>query len=179
MGVEANPQPHFKLLASNAVPTDLSGTVVILGEKALAISPGAAGDSLVPLTLADLSPGEAIQLGGRVTRPLEKVGDVAFVCNPVDGIVCIEAGPKIRWKTPLAYGELAGPPTMIEKDWLFTGINGAIWRVAGDSGKEIARFQLGQPLVASTFAWGDRFVLLGKNSVVHLIEKSKLQPAVE
>ncbi len=179
IGVEANPQPHFKLLASNSLPTDLSGRVIILGDKALAISPGAAGDNLLPLTLADLSAGEPIQLGGRVTRSLEKIGEVAFVCNPVDGIVCVEAGPKIRWKTPLAYGELAGPPTMIEKDWLFTSLSGTVWRVAGDSGKEIARFQLNQPLVASTLAWGDRFVLLGRHSVVHLIDKNKLQPAVE
>jgi outer membrane protein assembly factor BamB len=179
VGVQANPQPHFHLAASNDLHKELSGSVITLGDKVLAVAPSSAGDSLLPLAMSDLAPGDPIQLGGRVTRPLEKVGEVGFVCNPVDGLLCIETGPKVRWRTPLAYGELAGPPLPIGNDWLLTSLSGTVWRVAGDSGKEVARFQLGQPLAGPTTAWNDKYVLLGRDSVVHVIDKNKLEPAVE
>jgi outer membrane protein assembly factor BamB/TolA-binding protein len=179
IGVQANPQPHFQLLASADLNTPLSGAIITLGDKVVAASPSAAGDSLLPLALTDLSAGEPIQLGGRITRPLERVGDVGFVSNPVDGLVCIEAGPKVRWKTPLAYGELAGPPLAAGNDWLLTSQNGVVWRVAGDTGKEVARFELNQPLSSSVVVWGERYVLPGRDSVIHLIDKNKLEPSVE
>lgn len=179
VGVEANPQPHFQLRTSGVVGADLSGKVIQLGDHVLAVSPNAAGDSLIPMAASDFSAGAPIQLGGRVTRPLEKVGEFGFVCNPVDGVVCIEPGPKIRWKSPLAYGELAGPPVAVGSDWLLTSQSGTIWRVAGDSGQELARFELKEPLTASVVVWGEKYVLLGRDSVVHLVEKSELDPVAE
>jgi hypothetical protein len=81
------------------------------------------------------------------------VDDVLFLASDTEGLLCLEAGNKRRWTSPLPYGPLAGPPLRWENDFILAAQAGPVWRIDGKTGKEIAKADVGEPLGAGPAAF--------------------------
>ena len=78
--------------------------------------------------------------GGRVTWGPERVGDAVFLAVNGDSIRCFDAGNKPRWEQPSpAYAQPAGRPLQNGSDFIFAGVDGSVWRVAGHDGSALTQ----------------------------------------
>jgi hypothetical protein len=62
-----------------------------------------------------------------------------------------------------------GDPLLIGEDLVFASADGTVWRVAGATGQELAKSQLGEPVNAGPFAFGDLLLLVGTGGALHVI----------
>ena len=104
------PQPH--LAPSVEVPTEppVTSPLVTAGTTVYGWRRGEAADTIVAIDPQALPAMAEIPVQGHVQAGPFAVGGLAFVATEPEGLLCIEAGPKIRWQKPLAKGPLAGAP---------------------------------------------------------------------
>jgi outer membrane protein assembly factor BamB len=86
-----------------------------------------------------------------------------------EGLICVEAGPKIRWQQPLTRGPLAGPPLgLADGDLLVTYQSGHVCRLSAETGEVLGPpVDVAQPLGAAARVFGQFVFLSGSDGVVH------------
>jgi outer membrane protein assembly factor BamB len=131
---------------------------------------GEAADTIVAIDPQALPAMAEIPVQGHVQAGPFAVGGLAFVATEPEGLLCIEAGPKIRWQKPLAKGPLAGPPlALTDGDLLVVYQAGNVCRVSADTGDELAEVNVAQPLGAAVRVLGQQVFLSGSDGVVHRV----------
>jgi hypothetical protein len=107
---------------------------------------GETGDTVVAIDPQSLAFAAKWPLSGRAMFGLELAHGAAFAQSEADGLLCFDAGQKLRWQRPLDRGPLAGPPLAGGAgELLLLYQSGLVARVAADTGDEIAAVDLGQP----------------------------------
>lgn len=169
VGIKDQPQPNLAELAQVETAAEIVSPLAAAGDTLYGVTRPGPADALVTFHLPDLKAGQETPLSGRVVWGPEQVGELVFFTTDQEGLFCLEAGEKTRWKSPLPYGPLAGKPLADGPDFILASQRGVVWRVAGDSGKEVARVDLGEPLGAGPVAFRGRLLLTGSDGVLHVI----------
>ena len=163
--MKEKPQPHLAELARGAPSMDFVGPLAAAGDTVYAVVRSNAGDIVVSLTASDLSLGKEWPLEGRAAWGPQSVGDLVFVASDTASLLCFEAGAKQRWQSPLPYGAMAGAPLPWEDDFVLIASRGVAYRIEGETGKELAKSEVGEPLGGGAIAF-DGGPLLPRGSLL-------------
>src|SRR6185503_10286771 len=100
------PQPHLAELAQVETADEIVSPLAATTDTLYGVSRAGGVDKLLAFHLPDLKPGKETPLAGRVAWGPETVGnalrgvpELVFVASERDGLYCLEAGEKERWKT--------------------------------------------------------------------------------
>lgn len=166
--IQPTPQPHLESLGETVVQADLVGSLSVAGDTLYGVSRTSGGDALVSFSGPNLLPGEPQSLEGRITFGPLAAGGLVFVADDKKLLAC-ETGGKVRWTQPLTHGMLSATPIPLEQDFLIITRSGSVYRIAGDSGQEIALVETGEPLTGVTGKIGPRLLVAGSDGVIHAI----------
>jgi hypothetical protein len=160
------------LLSSTEVATEppIVSPLVAAGGVVYGLTRSDASDSLVAFDPQSPSNPTALPLQGRLQAGPFALGGLVLLSAEPEGLMCIEAGPKIRWQQPLAHGPLAGPPlALADGDLLVVHQSGVVSRISADTGEEVGQDDVRQPLGPAARVLGQQVFLGGSDGVLHRI----------
>ncbi|MCC6493953.1 MAG: PQQ-like beta-propeller repeat protein [Pirellulales bacterium] len=163
------PQPHLAAVATGDVgPSPLTTPLAVAGRRVFA---GNEAGALASFALADLTPGEPLPLGGRVTWGPHACGDGLLLAT--DGGELMMAGPDgaIRWRQKLAHGELAGEPLTEDDSALVLYGSGGLARIRLADGAEAAFVVLDQPAIRGPVPFGPRLILTAPDGALLVVNR--------
>ncbi|MCO6455685.1 MAG: PQQ-binding-like beta-propeller repeat protein, partial [Pirellulaceae bacterium] len=164
------PRPHLRAAATVQLEFDLVGSLAATPGEILGVTRRGGSDTVVAFAPNDLQIKQEFPLQGRVTWGPQRVGDLVFMTNDVEGLLCFEAGPKIRWKTALPHGALAGPPVAQGDKFLLASQSGMVWRVEAQTGAASGDpIDVGEPLGDAPVIFPNGLLLPGSDGAVHLV----------
>ena len=163
VGLKDQPQPYLAATATAQLDLEIKAPLATLGQTVYGVARKETTDVVVAIGKGDLKVLQQWDLqGGRVTWGPERVGDAVFLAVNGDSIRCFDAGNKPRWEKPSpAYAQPAGRPLQSGNDFIFAGVDGSVWRVAGPTGQPSPKIQAGEPLSSGPTAYGDRILVCG------------------
>jgi hypothetical protein len=118
--------------------------------------------------LPELKPGSSWPLDGVQSGPVQ-VADRALLLTAGGDLLCLDDAQKLVWEVAWPHGPLAGDPLATENGYLLATVAGAVVRVAADSGAELAKLNVGEPLGAGPVAVGDRLWLAGHGGTLLVV----------
>lgn len=163
------PQSRLEAAADGKVsPLRITSPVALLGDLAIA---AADGGHLVRYKLPSLeSAGEAQLPGDAVWGPY-RVGEQAILATADEQLVAISPKGDIAWKEPLAHGELAGAPLVVNGNLLLAYRKGIIERRGMADGKPDAQRDLEHPLAAGPVGFMKRLVLTADDGTLLVVDQ--------
>jgi outer membrane protein assembly factor BamB len=151
LALEQGPEPQLKLLATAQLDAPPISPVAVLGERVYFV---ARGGKLLSLAVPDLKPASSEQLDAQaVELGPQRVGEMLLLATDRQELVSIGNNGSIRWKVPLD-GSLVGGPVESAGSLIVATQEGALLRLAADSGKELSRVELGELLRGSPIVVG-------------------------
>lgn len=162
-------QPQRHLDGTAEVPTEppVVSSLVAAGGAIWGWTRSDAADAIAQFDPQTLSVAQ-LPLQGRVRSGPFAIGGLMLVEAEPEGLMCLEAGPKIRWQQPLVHGPLAGAPlALADGDLLVIYQAGVVSRVSAESGDELATTRVDQPLGAPARVLGTSVFLSGSDGVLH------------
>jgi tetratricopeptide (TPR) repeat protein len=163
------PQPH--LAQALEIPTEpaVVSPLVVAGGVLYGWKRGEAADSIAVFDPQALPTVGELSLQGHVQSGPYAVGGLMLLSSEPEGLICVEAGPKIRWQQPLAHGPLAGSPLALpDGDLLVIYQSGHVCRVSAETGEELGPpVAVAQPLGPAARVFGQFVFLSGSDGVIH------------
>ncbi len=159
------PKPHLAALTTR----DLDGVIVdrlaAAGDVVYGVQRTPQGDALLTFELPALS-FRITPLADRLAWGPHRVGESVLLAT-YDSLLRLDGAAEPRWTRPLPYGLPVAPPGELNGDYFFASVGGAVWRVAADTGQELGKTDLNQPLAAGPAVVGSRLLLGGSDGVLH------------
>jgi outer membrane protein assembly factor BamB len=147
------PMPQLKELAAILLDAPIAAAPCVVGQTVY-VADGS--NRLHAFDLPGLNPARSWPLGSRAVVGPAPVGQGAVVATANEELLFFDNSQEPRWKVSLPHGPLAGAPVAVAGDVLIATRSGWLIRLAGDSGQELARVDVGQavaglPVVAGQF----------------------------
>lgn len=159
------PKPHLAALTTR----DLDGVIVdrlaSAGEVIYGVERSPQGDALLTIELPALTY-QKTPLPDRLAWGPYRVGDAVLLAT-YSSLLRLNGGAQPQWTCPLPYGLPVAPPGELNGDYFFASVGGVVWRVAAETGQEISKTDLNQPLAAGPAVVGSRLLLGGSDGVLH------------
>ena len=168
VALQDKPQPHLALRKEVALEVDVVAPLAAAGDTVYAVVRGPATDTVKAFAAGELAAGTEWSLEGRVAWGPETVGEQVLIAGDRGQLLCFDPGGKQRWTTPLPYGPLAGPPLRQDQDLILASQTGVLWRVSGADGKEVRRFDAGEPLSSGVVPFSSRLLASGSDGTVYV-----------
>lgn len=165
LGIADKPQPHLVALATAELPGPVSSPVVALTKTAYAVD---GAGQLRAYSLPDLKPGPVLPLGGVQWGPA-RAADRALVLTRGGELACFDEAGQQLWKVAWPHGPLAGAPLAGKDGYLLATVSGTVFRMAADSGQELGKCDVGEPLGAGPVAVGDRLCLAAHGGALLMV----------
>jgi outer membrane protein assembly factor BamB/polyhydroxyalkanoate synthesis regulator phasin len=171
VGLKNDPKPHPQELASGQLDVDFASRLAAVGDVAYGVVHLSDGDVLKPISIADLTIGDDIDLQGtRVTWGPYRVGDAVMVITDHNRLRCFLADRTERWDQPsVAYGTPADLPLEKDGDLIFASRSGTLWRVSGATGEEINKAELSESVGSGPISYNGRLLLCGNDGTLHVV----------
>jgi hypothetical protein len=179
VGIKDQPTAQLAELANNHLEVDLASGLAAAGDVLYGFVRAGNGDVVVAISASELKLMKEWDLkGGRVTWGPEAVhGSVMFVTDEKE-LRCFTADQKELWEKPaVMHGQPSGRPLVDGDDFVFSSVSGAVWRVAGATGAETGKVELGEPLGAGPVAYKNKVLLCGNDGSLHVIAMPVATPA--
>ncbi|MBI2823160.1 MAG: PQQ-binding-like beta-propeller repeat protein [Planctomycetia bacterium] len=170
LAVVDDPRPHLAAAATAELANPLTTPIVVAGEHAWAVD---AANELAAFHLPDMAPAKSIPLGSRVAWGPEVVGGRVLAATMSGQVFCVESAERVVWQVALPEGNLTGTPYASEGAIVAATSAGTIYRLASDSGRVLAQFDLGQPIAFGPARWHDRLLLAGRDGTLHVTSEPK------
>ena len=165
----AQPSPHLEAVKTVDVgPSPLTTPLAVVGQRILA---GTEAGQLAVFTMPDLTPGEAIDIGGRVAWGPHPAGDGLLLVTETNDLLLVGGDGAIRWRRALAHGPLAGKPLNDESSVLVVHQDGGLERISLADGAEAAFEELGQPAAAGPALLGERVVVVTPDGALLVVNR--------
>ncbi len=177
LAVKDQPRKHLAAVEEFTLEINIVSPLAAVGDLVYGAVRGQSADVVVALQTNGLKPSKEIALQGRVIWGPESVGDVVFVQSNVEGILCLDGTGQQRWAfESKSHGQLAGPPVAVNDAFVFSSIQGTVWSLAGDTGAEQGRIEIGEPLANGPVVFGTRLLLCGTDGAMHVLAIPSPQP---
>jgi outer membrane protein assembly factor BamB len=174
VGIGDKPRRHLKALVSVQLEFDIVSPLAATSDAVFGASRQGNSDTVVAFSIADLKIAKEFPLQGRVTWGPERVGNEVYLATDVDGLLCFEAGPNLRWTSALSHGALAGPPVVNGGQLLLASKEGIVWTLDAATGQETGTpIDVGEPLGAEPVIFPNGLLLPGSDGAVHLVSPSE------
>jgi outer membrane protein assembly factor BamB len=165
LAVADQPVPHLAAAAEAGAAAPLASPLAILDRTAYAVDDR---KQLVSFDLAQLAPGKSWPLGGNAVWGPRRIGDVVLLATH-DQICCLDGAQNLRWQVALEHGPLAGEPLRAGNAIVLAAAGGTVFRLAADTGKELGKQELEQPIAAGPIAWREGLLVVGPDGTLHVI----------
>ncbi|MCP4192091.1 MAG: PQQ-binding-like beta-propeller repeat protein [Planctomycetaceae bacterium] len=178
LSVKVGQKSQVTATAQAKVEKKMVGRLAVLADAVFAATRAARADAVASFKTADLTPVQEWKLTGRVTWGPARLGDGVLVASDANELIKLTGDPEPAWRTDLPFGPLAGEPLVIDGDFVFAAVSGQIWRVDGQTGKEIVRLDVGEPLGTGPVQFsGNRLLVCGGDGTVHIVTLPSDQPS--
>jgi outer membrane protein assembly factor BamB len=168
VGLQKEPQPQLVKLTSADLAHPVVAGPVTTGKAVYIVT---RDGMLRAYELAGLKPAGEWLLPSRHIPWIRAVGELLLLATADDDLVGLGAGQKNFWKAPLKGGAPCGDPLVTKQGIIIVGCGGVVLRLAADSGKELAKLELGELLSGEP-------VLVGSDLAVLTPDGSVLKVAV-
>jgi hypothetical protein len=165
LGVALKPQPNLVALATAELPGPVTAPLVALAKTAYAVD---GGGLLRSFELPGLKPGLSWPLDGVQWGPV-KVAERALLLTAGGDLLCMDDSQKVAWEIAWPHGLLAGAPLATDAGYVLATVSGSVFRLAVDSGEELAKLDVGEPLGTGPVAVGDRLWLAGHGGTLLVV----------
>lgn len=182
-----NTPPALKQLATAVMSTGLGDRLAASGDQVYGVLPDPSGDILLRFNKRNLKQEQELPLQGKVFWGPEAVGDLVFVgvqsnnveaeaseadetSEPATQLLCFDGTDKPRWQAPLPYGKLAGLPLAEGSNFILASVSGVVWRIAGDTGEELAKLEISESLQGTPVVFGKVLMLPGAGGALHMVQ---------
>jgi outer membrane protein assembly factor BamB len=166
---------YFELSAEQKLDFSLVSPLISASGIAFGVLRMDQNDVLLGLDSQGKAAFERVPIQGRVQAGPFAIGGLVVLAAEPDGLLCFEAGGKLRWRHALGHGPLAGSPiASADGDLIVIHQLGVVCRVESASGKELAATDVGQPLGAAAYVLSDQLIVAGSDGVLHRIALPKV-----
>ena len=165
LALRPQPQPHLALQSETVLDWDVVAPLATSSDGVMAVVRETASDIVIALAGNELGVAGKTPLAGRVQFGPVSAGGKVFVADEKN-LYALDAGAKIAWSQPLAHGQPALAPLNADGDLVVVTRDGAICRLAADSGQELAVSQLGQAAGRLAVIVGDKIVVAGPDGAL-------------
>ena len=164
------PKPHLAASAEQAVSVEIRGALATAGDTVYGLTRTDSGNKVVAIDAQTLELGAHWDLADQPLFPIASVDGLALVATEADGLLCLEAGQKLRWKVALAHGPLAGPPLSAGAgELILLYQDGTLSRIKSDTGEETAQVNLGEPLGRAACRVGQQVFVSTSDGGIELV----------
>jgi hypothetical protein len=164
--VVAEPEPHLEATASVDVgPSPLVTRIATVSTTAFA---GNEAGHLARFTAPDLTPAEAVDLGGHVAWGPFAVGDGVLLTTDANELLMVGVDGAVKWRQPLAHGKVGGAPLAADGHVYLLHPLG-ISKVALGDGAEANFVEVGQTLSAGPVAFAGRLVVAAADGTLLVV----------
>lgn len=168
LGVVGQPRPHLAALAEHALPGDMVAPPAVSGKLAFAVD---ANFLMHVLQVSDWKQVNDQALIGQPTWGPARVGPSVLVATDDERLWCMGDKGQLLWNQPLSYGPLAGMPLWHNDTYLLAGADGVVWRADPNTGKELAKIEVGCPLGTGPVAFGEKILVAGHDGSLYTCEQ--------
>ena len=151
----------------------LRSQLAALDDHVFVVMRGISGDVVLHLDVNNMKPAsDPVSLEGRVVWGPKTIGQSVFVVSAAENqsLICFQADGKLRWKSPLQHGALAGPLVVEGSDFLAASIRGVVWKIQGNSGEEVSQLRVAEALASGPRLCDGRLLLSGASGSLYLKE---------
>ncbi len=157
----------------------------ILADTVFAVEQAAEQDRVWSIDGGNLKPLQSWPVDGRATwGPSAVAADILGLATDSGTLMALDSAEQPRWTAKLPHGRLAGAPLAHDGTWICGTLQGEIWKLRSDtgafadsaSGSDPAAWHLGETLGAGPQLLGDRLLLLGTDSTLHLVPLADVTP---
>jgi hypothetical protein len=174
VGVKESPKPHLVAVAQATLEGQVASPLAALGDAVYCVVRGAEGrNALTSLNASDLAKGTVWEMKGGVGWGPARVGEVVMVASDLGELMCIQADRKRRWTARLEGAVPAGPPLALDGQYVVSTVDGTVRQLAADTGKEIGRFEVGQPLGSGPVDYGQRLLVAGHDGTLFVLTRKR------
>lgn len=166
LGLVDKPVSHLEALAECVLTEPVSSPLAALTKVVYGVT---ASGRLLTYHLPDLTVGPDRELGSSLAWGPQRVGDRVLLATAAGELWCLDDQEQLVWKASLAHGSLAGPPLETTGGWIVAASTGTVYRIAVDSGQELGRVEVGEPLASGPLLSGDRLVVAGHDGTLHRV----------
>ena len=141
---------QLRTITSQPLDRPLKARLAIINDVIVAVSATASGDQLDFFDSGELKRTSSVPVEGRFSwGPYALQGEssnIVFALSDIEGLVACDSTGKKLWAAQLGQVVLVGRPQAIGSDCLFATTSGEIIRLSSETGKTIARVQIGEPI---------------------------------
>lgn len=170
IGIKSEPQPFLAELAQARLEINLQSDLAAAGDTVYGVVRNPSGDVVVAITAADLTVAKEFPLEGHISWGPVQVDGLVFCLSDREGLMCFEQGAAQRWKVSAGYGHPTGSPLHIGDDFVFASTEGVVTRIAGATGEQIARADVGEPLGMSPVQFTRGLLLGGLDGTLYVMK---------
>ena len=160
-----------ELVASLDVSTEkqLTGPLAVLGESVFATARDVGTAVMVSFNSADLQIQHEWSLEGQVAWGPKRMGDGVLIATDNGELIRWGTEPQPTWTVPLPYGPLAGEPLLDGDAILLASVSGVVWKVDAQTGEELAKIDVQEPLGTGPVVFRKRLLVCGGDGTVHIV----------
>jgi outer membrane protein assembly factor BamB len=167
LGVSA----QIRELASKDLELPLLGPAAGVGETYMSSASGTAGDILLGFEMSNLNPTFKNELTSRIVwGPATVDGSIGLVQTADGNLRGFDAKGNEKFSTPIGKDTPVGEPISNGEKTLLCLRGGLIISINKDSGAEIGRFDLGQPISSTPLMMGNKMLVPGQEGVVYIVD---------
>jgi outer membrane protein assembly factor BamB len=160
------PEPHLEATATVDVgPSPLVTRLAAVGTTVFA---GNEAGKLARFVAPDLAPGEATDLGGRVTWGPFAAGEVVLVATDANELIAVGVDGAVKWRQPLVHGNVGGQP-LVADGQAFLLYPLGIAKVSLNDGAEGGFVEIGQTLSAGPVSFAGRLVVAAADGTLLVV----------
>lgn len=141
---------QLRTITSQPLDRPLKARLAIVNDVIVAVSATASGDQLDFFDSGELRRTTSVQVEGRFSwGPYAIQGgesNLVFALSDIEGLVACDSTGKKLWTAQLGQVVLVGRPQAIGSDCILATTGGEIIRLSSETGKTIARVQIGEPI---------------------------------
>jgi outer membrane protein assembly factor BamB len=169
VSLQSQPQPHLAAERQQQGDVGLIARPIVVGETILTIARGAQADILRRYRLADLQLDTQLDLPGRVIWGPHQIGDLGLVMTDQNRLIGFnQQGVQFDVEGPPS--PLVGNAAHVDQSLVLASSSGTVLQLAIDSGREIARAELGEPLGTGPVPFAaNRFIVSAGDGTLHIV----------
>ncbi len=157
-------------LASKELEYEFLGRLAGVGDTVVGTTAGPAGDFIVGFEMVSLNEKFKTLLNGRAAWGPIAAGNLCLIQTDDSVLRAYSADGTQAFEVQLPPGQPVGEPLVVGKSIVLAGKTGWLIAIDPGSGKLLGQTDLKQPISATPFPAGSRFLVPGAEGVVYLTE---------
>lgn len=169
IGIDALPQPHLASRSEHQLDVFPHSAPAVAGDT-LYVNVG--GGVVVSRGLPDFSGGQRWELSGNVNWGPQRVGDSVLVSSDAGELWCWNEAD-LQWQSKLPSWPIAGTVLQTDGKFVMSLSKGEIVALSVETGEEIFRRDVGEPLGTGPIKFGGRYLLTAADGTLMVVSDAK------